>query len=391
ARGGKAVGKTSDGQVVFVQGAAPDETVRAEVTATSARFAEAKTVEVLTPGPSRVTPPCPVVDTCGGCPWQHISYDEQVRQKDAILRDTLKRGRAITDEGLEKFSPFIESPEPFRYRARVTLQTRKASRGLEIGFTRRESHDFVPIEDCLIAHKELIPFARSLVSSDKERVKRDRFQVVRDDAGNLSVGGAFTQVNRLQNERLQALVSQHICHHVQNDRRQILHWHLLDLYSGNGNLTFPIVEAVRRARPELVIEATGVEGSKESVADAKRNPRAQQCSFVAEDVEAWLGRQKAGAVSLLSKKGLPLDEIIVLDPPRDGCGKTVMSKIARRKPSLIVYVSCDPATLTRDLVRFNEAVDRQKTKYEILEIGGLDMFPQTDHIEAFVVMRRKVD
>ena len=81
--------------------------------------------------------------------------------------------------------------------------------------------------------------------------------------------------------------------------------------------------------------------------------------------------------------------MLVLDPPRDGVGQTVMALIARRKPSLIVYVSCDPATLARDLVRFKEATDKQKAKYEVIEARGIDMFPQTDHIEAMVVLRRK--
>lgn len=390
ARGGKAVGRSSNGQVVFVSGAAPGETVRAEVTSASPRFAEAKLTEVLKPSVHRVNPPCPVVDRCGGCPWQHISYQEQVIQKDAILRDTMKRGRALTDEEMTKFAEFLPSAEHFRYRSRVTLQARKSGSKIEVGYFARGTHDFVAIDDCAIADEKLVPYARQDVANAiaKNGKFRDRFQVGIDDEGQLSVGGAFTQVNRAQNRILQKLVSDHVVAHAL-EKRQILHWHLLDLYAGNGNLTFPIVEAVRKARPEGVIEATAVEMSTVSVADARKNPRGQLCTFNAESVDDWLARQKAGAVSLLSKKGLPLDEILVLDPPRDGTGPKVMSMIARRKPSLIVYVSCDPATLARDLVRFKEATDRQKAKYEVIEVRGLDMFPQTDHIEALVVMRRK--
>lgn len=392
ARGGKAVGRTSDGQVVFVIGAAPGETVVAEITAVSSRFVEAKMLKVVKASEVRVVPPCPVVDRCGGCPWQHVAYPEQIRQKDAILRDTMKRGRAFTDEDLLKFAEFIPSEKPFHYRSRVTLQARPKGGTYELGYFRRESHDFVAIPDCVIADEKLIPFAREFVEKEVSRAAkvRDRFQVAIDDGGKLSVGGAFTQVHRDQNLVLQKLVSEQVVAHVL-EKRQILHWHLLDLYCGNGNLTFPIIEAVRTARPQGVIEATGVELSADSVRDAAKSSRAQQCTFLSESVDQWLARQKAGAVSLLSKKGLPLDEILVLDPPREGVGQTVMPLIARRKPSLIVYVSCDPATLARDLVRFREATEKQKAKYEVVEARGLDMFPQTDHIEAMVVLRRKTN
>ncbi len=390
ARGGKAVGRSSDGQVVFVIGAAPGETVRAEITAVSSRFVEARMTDVIKPSEFRVKPPCPVVDECGGCPWQHVDYNEQVRQKDAILKDTMKRGRALTDDEMLKFTEFLPSEKPFRYRSRITLQSRPKGGTYDLGYFKRESHDFVAIPDCQIADEKLVPFAREFVakSVSKSQKVRERFQVAIDDAGQLSVGGAFTQVNRSQNTMMQKLVSDAVVAHVL-DKRQILHWHLLDLYSGNGNLTFPVIEAVRTARPQGVIEATGVEMSPVSVTEAMRSARAQQCTFNAESVDQWLARQKAGAVSLLTKKGLPLDEILILDPPRDGVGQTVMPAIARRKPSLIVYVSCDPATLARDLVRFKEATEKQKAKYEIVEVRGLDMFPQTDHIEAIIVMRRK--
>lgn len=390
ARGGKAVGRASDGQVVFVIGAAPNETVRAEITAVSSRFVEAKLLEVLKPSPTRVLPPCPVVDRCGGCPWQHVSYEEQIRQKDEILKDTMKRGRAFTHEELSKFATFLPSEKPFHYRSRITLQARPKGGTYELGYFKRESHDFVAIPGCVIADEKLVPFAREYVALQvsKSQKVRERFQVARDEAGNLSIGGAFTQVNHGQNKIMQKLVSDHVVAHAL-EKRQILHWHLLDLYCGNGNLTFPVIEAVRSARPQGVVEATGIEMSGESVLSAVKNPRAQQCTFLNESVDQWLARQKAGAVSLLTKKGLPLDEILILDPPREGVGQTVMPFIARRKPSLIVYVSCDPATLARDLVRFREATEKQKAKYEVVEARGLDMFPQTDHIEAVVVLRRK--
>lgn len=383
ARGGKAVGRIdsgeSGGQVVFVDGAAPEEVVRAEVTAVTDRFSEATVVEVVAPSKHRVRPVCPVFDRCGGCTWQHVSYDEQVRQKDQILRETLRRAKAFSDEELAKLQPMIASPKPLHYRSRVTVHIQ----GGRLGFLKRKSRELVEVDDCPIAAEGLIAYARSLVKSPE-----CRFQVGRDDGGKLFAGGAFTQVNREQNRALQTAVSQAVLDHV--DRQpEVQHWHVLDLYAGNGNLTFPIVERVRQAHPSIFVDATGVEGSRESVENAKRSPRAQLCQFEMADVETWFARQKSGFKSQFAKKGVKADEILVLDPPRDGCGKTVMPAIARRKPSLIVYVSCDPATLARDLVRFKQASLEKGIPYELVQAHGFDMFPQTDHIEAVAVFRRR--
>lgn len=379
ARGGRAVGHTADGFVVFVAGAAPDETVRAEITKVAARFAEARTIDVLTPSPHRVTPPCAVADRCGGCPWQHVEYAEQVRQKDAILREALKRSGGLAEVELATVAPFLASPEPFRYRSRITVHVREG----EVGFLQRESHTFVAIDDCLIADQALVPYAKSLV-----KARESRFQVGRDQQGELFAGGAFTQVNRAQNARLQALVAEQIAAHVAR-LPDVGHWHVLDLYCGNGNLTFPVVERLRADRPEAVIEATGVELSRESVAEAKQNPRSQLCRFEQSDVETWLARQKAGFEPRFAKKNrLQAAEIAVLDPPRAGCEKGVLPLLARRKPSLIVMVSCDPATLARDLQRL-KITSGPHSAYELIFAQGLDMFPQTDHLETVAVLSRK--
>ena len=389
ARGGRAVGRYNDGRVLFVAGGVPGDVVEAEITLESERFLEARVTKILTASSHRVSPPCPHFQECGGCPWQNVAYDEQISQKVAILKDTLIRGRALSKDEAELFQEFHPSPKEFRYRSRVTLQRRTNGQGTELGYNRRESNDFVAIKDCLLAREELIPFAREVATSSTTKI-RDRFQVAIDGTGKLTVGGAFTQVNFEQNQKLQDLVSDLIADHIRK-RPDIVHWHFLDLYCGNGNLTFPTIEKVREMMPDKVIEATGVEQTEESILDARKNPRAQQCRFYAEDVEEWLVRQKSGPSGQVTKKGLPLDEIILLDPPRVGCTKGVMMKIARRKPSLVVYVSCDPATQARDLARMRETFSQMKASYDVEKITGLDLFPQTDHIESVVAFRRKAN
>jgi 23S rRNA (uracil1939-C5)-methyltransferase len=386
ARGGRAVGRHPDGRVIFVLGGVPGDVVEAEITLESERFLEAKVSAVLEASPFRVDPLCPHFENCGGCPWQNVSYDEQIKQKRAILKDTLVRGRALSAEEADKFQEFFSSPKVFRYRSRVTLQRRTTEQKSEIGFNRRESSEFVPINDCLIAREELIPFAKQIASNPESRV-RDRFQVVVDESGKTHIGGAFTQVNLEQNKVLQQAVAELIASHIQH-QSSVVHWHFLDLYCGDGNLTFPTIEKVREILPDKVIEATGVEQNDESIRDAKANPRAQMCRFYAEDVESWLTRQKSGPAAQLTKKGLTLDEIVLLDPPREGCAKGVVTKVARRKPGMIVYVSCDPVTQARDLARMRETFNQLRVSYAVEKIVGLDLFPQTDHIESIVALRR---
>ncbi len=392
ARGGKAVGRNPDGRVLFIEGGVPGDFVRVQLTEVAARMSEGKIIEVLKSSPERIKAPCPHADLCGGCPWQNVSYAEQIKQKQGILRDTLVRSRAISEVEAARLKPMIVSDQVFEYRSRITLQLKQDGGSYRLGYNKRGTHDFVAIENCLIADPRLMPFAKDFVESSlKKNAKlRERFQVALDDHETLSIGGAFTQVNRPQNLKLQTLVKERVRQYIES-RREILHWHLLDLYCGNGNLTFPTIEAVRQSHPEVVIEATGVEQSAESIQNAQKNPRAQLCRFYAEDVEHWLTRQKSGAEGQLTKKGLPLDEIIVLDPPRGGCDKGVMAKLARRKPGLVIYVSCDPATLARDVSRLRETLEKQRAEYELLDIQGLDMFPQTDHIEAVIAFRRKAN
>jgi 23S rRNA (uracil1939-C5)-methyltransferase len=392
ARGGKAVGRNPDGRVLFVEGGVPGDFVRVQLTEVAARMSEGKIVEILKSSTERIKAPCVHADLCGGCPWQNVTYAEQIKQKQGILRDTLVRSRAISEAEANLLKPMIVSEQVFEYRSRITLQLKQNGGSYQLGYNKRGTHDFVSIESCMIADARLVPFAMEHVDDSirKGAKLRERFQVALDEQEKLSIGGAFTQVNRPQNLKLQNLVKDQVRSYIAS-RPEILHWHLLDLYCGNGNLTFPTIEEVRHSHPEVVIEATGVEQSAESIQSAQKNPRAQLCRFYAEDVEHWLTRQKSGAAGQLTKKGLPLDEIIVLDPPRDGCDKGVMARLARRKPGLIVYVSCDPATLARDVSRLRESFEKQRTEYELLDIQGLDMFPQTDHIESMIVFRRKAN
>ncbi len=379
ARGGKAVGRMPDGRIIFVAGGTPGEVAKVELTKITGKVVEGRFIKAVTPSPHRRAPPCPVYLKCGGCPWQHVEYTEQVEQKAAILRETLKRGHALRDSDGATERKFVASSTEWNYRSRITVHVRRG----EVGFMRRESHDFVPVSDCLIAHRGLVDFARNNQPAGSER-----FQVT-DSAEGPRLGGAFTQVHLEQNVALQKRVTELMSAYVQQQSAQT-DIRLIDLYCGNGNFTYPLVQALRQERPTAVIDAVGVELSAESVRSAQAQASTLglpfgphfNLRFENADVAQWIRHEKVVA-------GSRTTEMILLDPPRVGCDSEVMASLARRKPGLIVYVSCDPSTLARDVSRFHEFSATSGSEYRVSEFGGFDLFPQTDHIEAVLVLERK--
>lgn len=380
-RGGKAVGRV-DGQVVFVVGGAPDEHALVEITKSAKRFAEARIVEVLRASPHRRTPPCPYFQKCGGCPWQHIEYSEQIRQKRNILVETLVRGGALRSLGVtsetapamseevQTEASFIASSTEWRYRSRITTHVRND----EVGFMKRGTHDFIAIKDCLIAAEGLVEFAKRSTA----QAKGGRLPVTQSPTG-IRIGSGFTQVHLEQNSRLQTRVVELVLQAPLIPMSANTRVSVLDLYAGNGNFSFPI-EAALNGR--LDFDLTAVELSPESVADANRIKATcnSRISFVVSDVGRWLQKNPRSAAIA--------DEIVVLDPPRVGCDENVVEALARRKPRSLIYVSCDPNTLARDLNRFRELTSRAGDTYRLRVFQGFDLFPQTDHIEAIVALDR---
>jgi 23S rRNA (uracil1939-C5)-methyltransferase len=343
--GGRGVGR-ADGLVVFVPGTAPGDLVEVQITEQKPRFAEAKVVKILEPSPSRRTPPCPVADRCGGCSWQHVSYDEQIRQKDKILRDALRKV-----EKVQKFEwlPLVRAPEEFNYRNRVQLQVRDG----RCGFFAKGTRDLVVVEQCLISEAGINFQIKNLTA---EQLKSSRIEIaIRADGSSVTMleqrdpeEALFSQVNTAQNANLIRLMLERI-----DDTPE---W-IFDLYCGSGNLTVPLAASF----PGVPVHAVDL-----SRASIQRAPKLRKVEFTAGDVGAVLN-----GIKPQNGSGL-----VVLDPPRTGCDKKVVDQVLRHRPRQIVYISCNPATFARDVERF---VDNNH--YRLHSVQGLDMFPQTEHVE----------
>lgn len=351
--GGRGVGR-HQGVVVFVSGVAPGDQVRARITVAKPRFLEAEMVELIASGPGRRQPPCAVADRCGGCSWQHVEYSVQIAQKEKILRDALRK---IAKTETYKWLPFVAAPHEFHYRNRIQVQVRDGRRG----FFAARSRELVEFDQCWIAEAKLNQRLAELSRTELEGPARLELAVqtdgsVRVMANNRDPEAAlFSQVNSAQNENLIAAMLERIDFSPD--------W-IFDLYCGSGNLTLPLKKKFPHAN------VLGVELSRNSIARAR--DQAPAILWEAGDVAKVLAAQKI-------RKGRGL---IVMDPPRLGCSADVIDQVVRHSPSQIVYISCNPTTFARDAERL-----LRESKYEMASVQGLDMFPQTEHVELICSLR----
>ena len=347
---GEAIGRTDDGLVVFVPYALPGETVAVEIVHQRKNFARGKLVQIEQGASDRVEPPCAYFGACGGCQWQHIAYPAQLRFKTQIVREQLTRFGKISDAVVKDCIP---SPREYHYRNHIQLV---ASPDHKLGFYTEGTHNVVEIDQCVIAdealNKKLVTGKQPLAYVD---LRVSETEVIGAHTYIVSPE-SFFQVNSsvallLVNEVMTALDLQ-----GQED--------VLDLFCGVGLFTLPISE---RARAVL-----GVENSKTALDDARMNLRGRgNMRLLLADVSYALNHKDVSRNKW---------HAIVLDPPRAGLAHDELVGLAKLQAPRLVYVSCDPATLARDL-KFLCA-----NGYALNYAQPLDMFPQTHHVETVAVL-----
>lgn len=359
--GGRGVAR-HDGAVIFIERAAPRERVQIKVTFVKKNYAEAELLKVLTPSDARIEAPCPHYGQCGGCNWQHISYPEQLKQKSNLVQDSLQKFSGFKDFKVEACLP---SPSEFRYRNRIQVHVHRG----QLGFFKKNTHIIAPIEDCLITDEKITQkFSGLRKASAAQKLpptRAQRMELKLDGASATDSDMGFAQVNSAQNEKLRTLV----CDLAKSLTAGKNSMQIFDLYSGNGNLSFPLAEAFPKSK------IVGVELSPKNVDEAKNHLKKikhqGQIEFHQAKVEDFL---KNTSYDLSAN-------LVILDPPRTGCDPLTMQLLADKKPRSIIYVSCHPATLARDLKFLSN-------DYQVDLIQPLDMFPQTDHVECIVALHR---
>ncbi|MEO0335506.1 MAG: class I SAM-dependent RNA methyltransferase [Pseudomonadota bacterium] len=344
-----------DKLVVFVPLSAPGDLVEAEIIFKKKNFARAKLLKVSRPGSSRRDAPCSVYGSCGGCQWQHIQYEDQVAIKGDLLKEAFDRAKLR----YRTFSPIVASPNEFRYRNRVQVQL--SSNGF--GFRARKSHNFVQTEDCLIAQEPLI----ALIKSSNKRL-RGRHEVFLSEDGSVHLrstseeaeGNFFAQVNNDMNNLLKEWVREFV---PSNSQR------VWDLYGGNGNFSLDLARRLKKA------EFVCVDSNQNNIASGIR--KAEALSFSHVKFKAQLTHEFLADESTA--------DLCIVDPPRAGLDRETIGLLMRCDFRRLIYISCDPMTLIRDLKAM------QSQGFQILEVRPLDMFPQTHHVETFVVVERHSD
>lgn len=336
--GGKAVGRLEDGRVCFVPDAIPGEVVAVRVGRKTKRFVEAELDRVLQASPSRVTPPCPYFGTCGGCSYQHISYERQVELKTTQVRESLRRLGGIAEPNVPEGVP---APQPYNYRNRITVHRH----GGRIGFHRRDGRGIVDIEGCLIASEAVNARLRRL----REEPYREGPRVLREHETRMG----FHQTNDDVAELLLEYVGE-LC----ADGGSLL----IDAYCGDGFFARRLAEKFQRV--------IGIEWNDRSVARARELAGPNESYLegdVAEQLFAVLGERVDGGGT------------VILDPPSQGVDARVCDALSGGVVDRIVYVSCNPATLARDLKALSGS-------YELVQAQPFDMFPQTAEVEVVAVL-----
>lgn len=347
--GGRGVGRLEDGRVAFVPFVAVGETVRVEIVREHKSYVEARLVAVENPSPRRVPPPCPYFGRCGGCSYQHLDAAEQADLKRRQVEQVFRR---IGRFGAVNVEPLVASPKDYGYRNRITVHVRDRV----IGFYSAEEggqRGLIDVARCPIAE----PAVNDALARFRSRPRlRDGNCTLRADADGHR---AFRQTNDTAAAELLALVERLI----PADPPVA---YLIDAYGGAGFFARHL-----RGRFERVVT---VEWDSRAVEEAQRTALPHEdhlCGDVAELLPAELVRA-------------PLERtLLLLDPPTEGLDARVRRAILATPPSEVIYVSCNPATLARDLAVLRDG-------YEIVSVTPLDMFPQTAEIEVVTRLRRAV-
>jgi len=356
--GGEGVARLDD-FVVFLPFAAPGELVEAELTEVKKRFARARLLRVIEQAPERVEPLCPYFGQCGGCQYQHLGYQTQLQLKRKQVSDLFQR---IGELDPHLVAPIIPCPEPYGYRNRIMVRTQwdKPRQCLNLGFLRADNRLVVDIEECKIAEPALNQQLKQVRAHPPPkgglkvvlRIAPEGWEVPPD---------SFFQNNFFLLPQLVEVVRERLA--LGGTR------HLLDVYCGVG---FFSIELAASVESYLGVEYDGL-----AVKAARRNARARG-QMNGEFLEGKAEELLPKALGRFS----PASTTVLLDPPRKGCQPALLQLLRDTRPAQVIYISCHPATMARDLnVLCAESV------FKVAQVVPLDMFPQTAHIECVADLR----
>ena len=367
---------------IFVENSLVDETVEIVVTKEKKNYMEGLVTNYIKRSPLRVKSNCQYYDKCGGCSLLHLSYEKQLKYKENKVKEIIKKF-----SGLECVNNIVGSKQ-FNYRNKITLQVNK-----DIGYFQKKSNDIIPIDKCLLADKRINNIITELKNIDVSNIKKIVIRVstlesmvvfygeinsILDlNVDTIIVNGKVIKGSGYIKEKIdnfEFIISSTSFFQVNNIGminiyNKVLQYvdggNVLDLYCGTGTIG---IYVSKKANKVLGIELNN-EAIKDAVINKKIN-NIDNIDFISGDVG-----------NILSHNHFKAD-IVIVDPPRAGLDHNSINNIIKIKPNKIIYVSCDPITLARDL-------NILKEHYDVLEITPFDMFGNTYHVECVAILYRK--
>lgn len=420
AYGGDGVSVAPDGRTVFVPSTCPGDVVEAEVIADKGRYLKARALEIVEPSPDRVEPVCPYFGSCGGCQWQHISYEKQLEWKRRAVEDALAHIGHVSAE----VQPPVPSPSKYGYRNKIELLPGSAGTPLSMGFARLGSSDVVPVRSCALLPSERsgLPAAvtgalRFVSGRTDTSISRVAIRVASDGETEVDVWtppsafprslaaktisdatGARTVTRvvargpssardvrkvevltgpghwteRLGGDRyvvsapsffqVNTLAAERLRSLVVDMARELASVSVVDAYAGVGTFTLPLAR---------LADVTAIESSSYALADLRRNLERARLSAAAVPGDA--------ARALAEVRGV---DLALVDPPRTGLSADALRAVIATGTPHVLYVSCDPTTLARDAARLADA------GFRLERVVPVDLFPQTYHVETVALFSR---
>lgn len=388
-RGGSGIGRDAEGRVIFVPFSCPGDRLRVQIVQEHKRFADGKILEILSPSPQRVLPKCPVFQRCGGCEWQHLPYSLQWETKSSGVYHALERVGVSCENIPRKEFP---ADQIWEYRNRIQVRGFRD----KLGFYERKSKNIIPIDRCDIARPELNAFLSDVKSDGEKRVREYKAELEVFPSGVVTVSWnsshsaqGFRQVHDDQNEKLQNWVRDSLPigasgfgaagygessslgegKPLSSAGGAIL----FDLYGGSGNLSLGLRDRYSHIHCVDVGGGPNFSGSS-NLTDAID----EVFTFHRSPVGLWLQRNRKDFVS-----SSPID--VILDPPREGMGEdigVIVETLKALPVRTILSIGCETDSWARGIHRL------QKAGFHLTQVGALDFFPHTHHVESLAKFER---
>lgn len=352
-----------ENKICFVENALPQELVEIKIIKETKKYFLATTIKIIKESKDRIKPICPYYNTCGGCNIDHISFEKENEYKEIKITEILEKFAKIPNNKIKN----IIYDNPYNYRNKIILHQNNK----KIGLYKKGTHDIIEIESCYLLNNNLNNELKNIKQVNDNgivlRIGNKTKEILNSSANKHKIisyiGNKKYQVSEKSFFQINSVITEKLYNEIKEIINTSKSENVLDLYCGTGTIGIYI--------SDIVNKVLGIESCKEAIEDANYNKKlnnTKNCTY------------KLGKVENLTKEITKEYDTAIIDPPRSGLDKRVVEKLLEIKPKTLIYVSCDPVTLARDLNLLQQ-------KYDIEYIRPYNMFPRTYHVECVCILK----